>query len=58
MSVTPIENYDAIIIGSGRVAYLARRASDYGVQVGPVLVNLTQVRRRKREIVSDLSGGS
>ena len=28
---------------SARVAYLARRASDYGVHTGPVKVNLAQV---------------
>ena len=36
---------------SARVAYLARRASDYGVQTGRVKVNLAQVRERKQKVV-------
>ena len=42
------------MIASGRVAYLARRAADYGVHTGPVTVNLAEVRQRKRAIVKRL----
>ncbi len=43
---------------SARVAYLARRAADYGVETGAVSVDMTTVRRRKREIVDDWVEGS
>ncbi len=46
------------MVASARVAYLARRAADYGVQTGPISVDLTVVRRRKRKIVKDFRGGS
>ncbi|MCL5942647.1 MAG: mercuric reductase [Actinobacteria bacterium] len=36
---------------SARVAYLAQRAGDYGVDTGPVTVDLARVRQRKRDIV-------
>ena len=36
---------------SARVAYLARRARDYGIKTGHVEVSLTQVRDRKQKIV-------
>ena len=36
---------------SARVAYLARRAADYGVQLGSVTVDMPTVRRRKRDMV-------
>jgi pyruvate/2-oxoglutarate dehydrogenase complex dihydrolipoamide dehydrogenase (E3) component len=39
------------MIASARVAYLARRAADYGVVAGPVRVDLAKVRRRKQAIV-------
>src|SRR5256714_1416159 len=39
------------MVASGRVAYLARRGADYGVQTGTVSVDMTKVRQRKREIV-------
>src|SRR6201985_1162693 len=39
------------MVASARVAYLARRASDYGVDVGPVAVDMSRVRERKRDIV-------
>jgi len=41
------------MVASGRVAYLARRAADYGVQTGPVSVGLPKVRERKRNIVEN-----
>jgi len=40
------------MVASARVAYLARRGVDYGVQVGPVSVDMTVVRQRKRDIVT------
>jgi pyruvate/2-oxoglutarate dehydrogenase complex dihydrolipoamide dehydrogenase (E3) component len=46
------------MIASGRVAYLARRARDYGVQIGPVRINMARVRKRKRDIVASFRGGS
>jgi pyruvate/2-oxoglutarate dehydrogenase complex dihydrolipoamide dehydrogenase (E3) component len=45
------------MIASGRVAYLARRAQDYGVQTGDVTVNLAAVRQRKQELVEKSRGG-
>jgi pyruvate/2-oxoglutarate dehydrogenase complex dihydrolipoamide dehydrogenase (E3) component len=46
------------MVASARVAYLARRASDYGVEIGPVSVNLARVRERKRAIVQSFRDGS
>lgn len=43
---------------SARVAYLARRASDYGVQTGQVKVNLDQVRERKQKIIERFRNGA
>src|SRR3989442_660586 len=43
---------------SARVAYLARRASDYGVQTGPVKVNLAQVKERKQKVVERFRNGA
>jgi pyruvate/2-oxoglutarate dehydrogenase complex dihydrolipoamide dehydrogenase (E3) component len=43
---------------SARVAYLARRASDYGVETGRVKVNLAQVRERKQKIVERFRTGA
>ncbi len=45
------------MVASARVAYVARRAGDYGVRVGDVRVDLGEVRRRKREIVDAWSSG-
>lgn len=39
------------MVASGRVAYLARRGADYGVNTGAVSVDLEKVRERKRKIV-------
>src|SRR5947209_7110375 len=41
------------MVASARVAYLARRAADYGVHTGEVHVSMEEVRQRKREIVED-----
>jgi pyruvate/2-oxoglutarate dehydrogenase complex dihydrolipoamide dehydrogenase (E3) component len=46
------------LIASGRVAYLARRATDYGVQAGPVAIDMHAVRKRKREMVHRSREGS
>jgi pyruvate/2-oxoglutarate dehydrogenase complex dihydrolipoamide dehydrogenase (E3) component len=45
------------MVASARVAYLARRAADYGVETGPVRVNLGRVRERKRTIVESFRAG-
>ncbi len=46
------------MVASARVAYLARRGSEYGVETGPVRVDMTRVRARKRAIVEDFRQGS
>jgi pyruvate/2-oxoglutarate dehydrogenase complex dihydrolipoamide dehydrogenase (E3) component len=46
------------MVASARVAYLARRGADYGVETGPVRVNMGRVRERKRSIVESFRGGS
>jgi pyruvate/2-oxoglutarate dehydrogenase complex dihydrolipoamide dehydrogenase (E3) component len=46
------------MVASARVAYLARRGADYGVETGSVRVNLGRVRERKRSIVESFRGGS
>jgi pyruvate/2-oxoglutarate dehydrogenase complex dihydrolipoamide dehydrogenase (E3) component len=43
---------------SARVAYLARRASEYGVHAGDVQVRLDEVHDRTRAIVEEFSSGS
>jgi pyruvate/2-oxoglutarate dehydrogenase complex dihydrolipoamide dehydrogenase (E3) component len=43
---------------SARVAYLARRAGDYGVSAGPVAVDMAAVRQRKRDLVESWRSGS
>jgi pyruvate/2-oxoglutarate dehydrogenase complex dihydrolipoamide dehydrogenase (E3) component len=45
------------MVASARVAYLARRAADYGVQTGPVSVDLAKVRRRKQALVDSFRSG-
>jgi len=39
------------MVASARVAYLARRAADYGVRTGPILVDMQAVRKRKQGMV-------
>jgi pyruvate/2-oxoglutarate dehydrogenase complex dihydrolipoamide dehydrogenase (E3) component len=46
------------MVASARVAYLARRAADYGVTTGPVTVDQEVVRQRKRQIVTQFRSGS
>src|SRR6266480_4895615 len=43
---------------TARVAYLARRAADYGVEADRVLVDLAKVRRRKQALVESFRSGS
>jgi pyruvate/2-oxoglutarate dehydrogenase complex dihydrolipoamide dehydrogenase (E3) component len=45
------------LVASARVAYLARRAADYGLRVGNVEVDLARVRQRKREMVESFRRG-
>jgi pyruvate/2-oxoglutarate dehydrogenase complex dihydrolipoamide dehydrogenase (E3) component len=45
------------MVASARVAYLARRAADYGVHTGEVSVNMAEVRRRKQSIVDSFRSG-
>src|SRR4026207_1071408 len=46
------------MVASARVAYLARRAEDYGVHTGKVTMDMVKVRQRKRDIVNSFRGGS
>lgn len=46
------------MVASARVAYLARRAADYGVHTGPIEIDMTRVRQRKRDIVDSFRSGS
>jgi len=46
------------MVASARVAYLARRATDYGVHTGPVTVDMGHVRQRKRDIVDSFRSGN
>ncbi len=45
------------MVASARVAYLARRAADYGIHCGLVGVDISQIRRRKQKIVDDFRSG-
>ena len=45
------------MVASARVAYLARRAEDYGVKLGRIAVDMERVRERKRSIVKNFRGG-
>jgi pyruvate/2-oxoglutarate dehydrogenase complex dihydrolipoamide dehydrogenase (E3) component len=46
------------MVAGARVAYLARRAADYGVSAGPVTVQLDAVRARTRGVVAAFRAGS
>jgi pyruvate/2-oxoglutarate dehydrogenase complex dihydrolipoamide dehydrogenase (E3) component len=46
------------MVASARVAYLVRRAADYGVHASQPTVNMAEVRQRKRDIVESFRGGS
>src|SRR5271156_6322256 len=45
------------MVASARIAYLARRAADYGIHCGPVNVDMAQIRQRKQKIVNDFRSG-
>jgi pyruvate/2-oxoglutarate dehydrogenase complex dihydrolipoamide dehydrogenase (E3) component len=45
------------MVASARVAYLARRAADYGVDTGMVTVDVAEVRRRKQVVVDSFRDG-
>ena len=46
------------MVASARVAYLTRRAADYGVHTGDITIDMLKVRDRKRAIVESFRGGS
>ncbi|MGH9775533.1 MAG: mercuric reductase [Candidatus Acidiferrales bacterium] len=46
------------MVASGRVAYLARRGTGYGVHTGDITIDLERVRQRKRDIVTSFRTGS
>jgi pyruvate/2-oxoglutarate dehydrogenase complex dihydrolipoamide dehydrogenase (E3) component len=46
------------IVASARVAYLARRGANYGVNTGDIQIDLQRVRQRKRDIVNSFRNGS
>jgi pyruvate/2-oxoglutarate dehydrogenase complex dihydrolipoamide dehydrogenase (E3) component len=47
------------MVASARVAYLARRGKDYGIETEkPIKINMETVRKRKRDIVDSFRGGS
>ena len=46
------------MVASARVAYLTRRAADYGVKTGPIDIDMARVRQRKRDIVESFRSGT
>ncbi|KAG8529017.1 uncharacterized protein KY384_006707 [Bacidia gigantensis] len=47
------------MVASGRVAYLARRSQDYGVNLPSApTIDMKKIRQRKRDIVDSFRGGS
>jgi pyruvate/2-oxoglutarate dehydrogenase complex dihydrolipoamide dehydrogenase (E3) component len=46
------------MVASARVAYLTRRAADYGVHTGSISVDMKKVQQRKRDIVDMFRSGS
>src|SRR5258708_27873196 len=46
------------MLASGRIAYLARRGKEYGVQTGDIRIDMQRVRQRKRDIVDSFRNGS
>src|SRR5215218_4770300 len=46
------------MVASAKVAYFDRRSADYGVQNGPVSVDMHKVRQRKRDIVKSCRSGN
>ena len=45
------------MVASARIAYLARRAGDYGIHCGAVSVDMAQVHGRKQGIVDEFRAG-
>ena len=45
------------MVASARVMHQAGRGADYGVKTGPLSMDMTRVRQRKREIVDSFRGG-
>ncbi len=45
------------MVASARVAYLARRGSDFGINGSPLTIDMASIRQRKRAIVDDFRGG-
>lgn len=46
------------MVASARVAYLARRGADYGVEAGNIRVDMARVRKRKRDMVDSFRNAS
>lgn len=46
------------MVAGARVAHLARRAGDYGVDTGPVSVDVARMRERKRTVVERFASSS
>ncbi len=46
------------MVASGRVAYLAGRGSDFGVNCGPIEIDMAKIRERKRAIVKSFREGN
>ena len=46
------------MVASAKVAYLDHRSADYGIQNGPVKVDMEKVRKRKRDIVESFRSGN
>jgi pyruvate/2-oxoglutarate dehydrogenase complex dihydrolipoamide dehydrogenase (E3) component len=46
------------MVASARAAYVARHAANYGVESGPVGVDMAAVRQRKRAVVTSFRSGS
>src|SRR3712207_1575172 len=45
------------MVANAKAAYFDRRSADYGVQNGPVTVDMVKVRQRKRGIVESFRVG-
>ena len=46
------------MVASGRVAYLARRGADYGVETGNIRIDMARIRKRKGDIVEAHHSGA
>jgi pyruvate/2-oxoglutarate dehydrogenase complex dihydrolipoamide dehydrogenase (E3) component len=46
------------MVASARVAYLGRRARDYGVNTGAIGIDMKKIRRRKNDMVHSFRSGS